>query len=179
MACVSGCSGVFGFKVATWLCHAREKVRPAWPDGGCEREKVRPASPKRPKNAVFRRVGRVFSRVSRWRSRAGRTFSRKSRWKPRAGRIFRGPAVAGIPPGELCREGPERPRRWVSLWHLDVGLAPPLGLGHVIDPRCRARAAPRSRAHLPVWSPVGASGRRLLTAFPRDSSRFNENDSDP
>ena len=47
---------------------------------GCEREKVRPACPKRPKNAVFRRVGRTFSRKCRWRGRAGRVFSRKCRW---------------------------------------------------------------------------------------------------
>jgi len=29
LARVSGCSGVIGFKVATWLCPMREKVRPA------------------------------------------------------------------------------------------------------------------------------------------------------
>ena len=29
VACVSGCSGVVGFKAATWLCPEREKVRPA------------------------------------------------------------------------------------------------------------------------------------------------------
>ena len=110
LACISGCRGVIGCIVATWLCPVREKVRPAWPDGGCEREKVRPAwpdggcerekvrpaSPKRPKNAVFRRVGRVFSRVSRWRGRAGRTFSLTS--------------SRGVPPGELFREEPERTR---------------------------------------------------------------------
>ena len=88
LAYISACSGVIGFKVATWLCPVREKVRPAWPDGVREREKVRPASPKWPKNAVFRRVGRVFSRVSRWRGRVGRTTSRVSCWKPRAGRTL-------------------------------------------------------------------------------------------
>ena len=39
--------------------------------------------------------------------------------------------------------------------------------------------APRSRVRLPLEARVGASGRCLLTAFPRDSSRFDENDSDP
>ena len=29
LARVSGCSDVIGFKVATWLCPVREKVRPA------------------------------------------------------------------------------------------------------------------------------------------------------
>ena len=99
LACISGCRGVIGCIVATWLCPVREKVRPAWPDGGCEREKVRPASPKWPKNAVFRRVGRVFSRVSRWRGRAGRTFSRKSPWRPAAGWSFSRTSSRGVPLG--------------------------------------------------------------------------------
>ena len=29
LAYISGCSGVIGFKVGTWLCPVREKVRPA------------------------------------------------------------------------------------------------------------------------------------------------------
>ena len=112
LACISGCRGVIGCIVATWLCPVREKVRPAWPDGGCEREKVRPASPKRPKNAVFRRVGRTFSRKCRWRGRAGRTFSRKSPWRPAAGWSFSWASSRGVP------------------------------LGACVAPRCRARAAP-------------------------------------
>ena len=44
-------SGVVGFNVAMF---------------------VRPARPKRAKNAVFRRAGRVFSRKCRWRGRAAR-----------------------------------------------------------------------------------------------------------
>ena len=88
LACISGCRGVIGFKVGTWPCPVREKVRPAWPDGGRECEKVRPASSKRPKNTVFRRVGRTFSRKCRWRGRAGQVFSRKCRWMGHAGRTF-------------------------------------------------------------------------------------------
>ena len=60
LAYISTCRGVIGFNVAKWPCSVREIVHPARPDGGCEREKVRPASPKWAKNAVFRRVGRVF-----------------------------------------------------------------------------------------------------------------------
>ena len=52
-------------RYSKWPCSVHEKVHPARPDGGCEREKVRLASPKSAKNAVFRRVGRVF------RGRAG------------------------------------------------------------------------------------------------------------
>ena len=62
-------------------CCAR-KSSPCSALRGCEREKVRPASPKWQKNAVFRRVGRAFSRESHWMPRAGRTFSRKCRCRP-------------------------------------------------------------------------------------------------
>ena len=58
-------SGVVGFNVAMLLRHVREKVRPAWPDGGREREKVRPARSKHPKIGAFTLAGRTFSRKSR------------------------------------------------------------------------------------------------------------------
>ena len=77
LVCSSGRRGVIGFKAAMSLCPVREKVRPAWPDGGCEREKVRPARSKHPKIGVFTRAGRVFSRKSCWRGGAGRVFSRQ------------------------------------------------------------------------------------------------------
>ena len=75
-------SGVVGFNVAMLLRHVREKVRPAWPDGGREREKVRPARLKHPKIGVFALAGRTFSRKCRWRGRAGRVFSRQSALRP-------------------------------------------------------------------------------------------------
>ena len=96
LACISCCRGVIGCIVATWLCPVREKVRPAWSGGGCEREKVRPACSKWPKIGGLWRAGRTFSRNSRGTERAGRTFSRTS--------------SRGVPPGELCREEPERTR---------------------------------------------------------------------
>ena len=68
-------------------CCAR-KSSPCSALRGCEREKIRPASPKWPKNAVFRRAGRTFSRMTRWRARVGRTFSRIGRRKPRVGRVI-------------------------------------------------------------------------------------------
>ena len=86
----------------------------------------------------------------------------------------------------------------LSQWcALDLGRAlsqvwvAPLDLGSTPDrwagwrgrsgraPRSRACHSPISRARLPSWPPVGASGGRASTAFPRDSSRFDENDSDP
>ena len=59
--CCSGArSGVVGFKVAMLLRIVREKVRPAWSDGGREREKVRPARLHWPEFGVFWHAGRVF-----------------------------------------------------------------------------------------------------------------------
>ena len=78
-------SGVGGFNVAMLLRLVREKVRPAWSDGGREREKVRPARSKHPKIGVFALAGRTFSRKSRWRGCAGRTFSRQAVLRPALG----------------------------------------------------------------------------------------------
>ena len=61
LACISGCGGVIGCIVATSQRPVREKVRPAWSDGGCEREKVRPAYEKWPKIGGLWRAGRVSS----------------------------------------------------------------------------------------------------------------------
>ena len=80
--------GDAGFNVALLSRLVREKVRPAWPDGGREREKVRPARSKHPKIGVLWRAGRVFSRKLVWRGFGGRTYSRRSRWSGRAGRVF-------------------------------------------------------------------------------------------
>ena len=46
------------------------------------REKVRPAGLKRRNFGLFGRVGRVFSRKSRWKGRAGRVFSRQPTLRP-------------------------------------------------------------------------------------------------
>jgi len=81
-------SGVGGFNVAALSRLVREKVRPAWPDGGREREKVRPAYEKWPKIGVFTLAGRVFSRKCGWRGGVGRVLSRTG--------------SRGIPRGELC-----------------------------------------------------------------------------
>ena len=103
LACISGCRGVIGFKVGTWLCSVREKVRPARSAGGCEREKVRPAYEKWPKIGVLWRVGRTFSRKHRWMGRAGRTFSWLSTRGPVLGEFFRGaPALRALLTGQTC-----------------------------------------------------------------------------
>ena len=96
-------SGVVGFNVAMVSCLVREKVRPAWSDGGREREKVRPARSKWPKFSVFALAGRSFSRKCRWRGCAGRVFSRQPVLRP--GLVgdavhFRVAAVGGFAPCE-------------------------------------------------------------------------------
>ena len=53
LVCISGCRGVVGFNVAMSQLSVREKVRPAWPDGGREREKARPAHEKWPTIGVL------------------------------------------------------------------------------------------------------------------------------
>ena len=109
LACISGCRGVNGCIVATWLCPVREKVRPAWSDGGREREKVRPACSKCPEIGVLWRAGRSFSRKCCWRPVAGRSFSRAS----------------------------SRGGCWARAWRLDGGCVPPLDLGRATDTRSR------------------------------------------
>ena len=97
LACISGCRGVVGFTVTTSVCPVREKVRPAGSGGGCEREKVRPAHEKWPKNGVFWRAGRSFSRKRGWRGRAGRVFSRTGSRVILLGELCRAVALAAAP----------------------------------------------------------------------------------
>ena len=72
LARISGCRGVIGFKVGTWLCPVREKVRPAC----SERSKI----------GVLWRVGRVISRKCRSRGCVGRILSR---YRPDASHVGR------------------------------------------------------------------------------------------
>ena len=53
-------SGVVGFNVAALSRLVREKVRPAWSDGGRERENVCPARSKWPKFSVLHLLGEYF-----------------------------------------------------------------------------------------------------------------------
>ena len=59
LACISGRRGVIGFKVATWLCPARDIVRPA--------------------NEKWHKIGVLW--------RAGRSFSRMAREGPSSGEL--------------------------------------------------------------------------------------------
>ena len=112
-------SGVVGFNVPMLSRLVREKVRPAWPDGGSEREKVRPARSKHPKFGVFALAGRVFSR---------QLVLRRS-W------MQRGALQAG------CRWGFCSIRRWLSACRRRVRAScraiPPWGdAGQILEPGC-------------------------------------------
>ena len=155
LACISGCRGVIGFKVGTWLCSVREKVRPARSAGGREREKVRPAYEKWPKIGVLWRVGRTFSRKHRWMGRAGRTFSWLSTRGPCWASFSRSPGAAGAshrPDVPSTPDGPGRP-------DVPVGISP----GAPRAPGAwRARRRPASRRSgspaLPIRRPSRSSG---------------------
>ena len=107
-------SGVGGFSVATLSRLVREIVRPAWPDGGREREVVRPARSKHPKIGIF--------------TLAGRTFSRKSRWRGGAGRVFR----ANRPCAQVLDAAPR-----TSGW-LRWGVLHYMNLSDGVSPACRS-----------------------------------------
>ena len=63
LTCSSGRRGVIGFNIATSPRPAREKVRPARSDGGCERDYIRPAGEKVPQIGVLWRAGRILYRM--------------------------------------------------------------------------------------------------------------------
>ena len=60
LACVSGCSGVIGFKAATWLCPVREAVLPVWPDVGASAKKFALHAENTPNSAYLGLLGEFF-----------------------------------------------------------------------------------------------------------------------
>ena len=88
LAYISACRGVIGFKVATWLCPVREKVRPARPDVCVSAKKFAPHAQNGRKTLFSGALGELFRGNAAGGGRVGRTFSRVSRWKPRAGRTL-------------------------------------------------------------------------------------------
>ena len=65
LAYISACRGVIGFKVATWLCPVREKVRPARPDVCVSAKKFAPHAQNGRKTLFSGALGEFF------RGRAG------------------------------------------------------------------------------------------------------------
>ena len=60
LVCISGCSGVIGFKVGTWLCPVREIVRPARPDVCVSAKKFALRAQNTPNSAFLRLLGEFF-----------------------------------------------------------------------------------------------------------------------
>ena len=75
LAYISACRGVIGFKVGTWLCPVREKVRPARPDLCVSAKKFAPHAQN----------------------------GRKTLFSGALGELFRGNAAGGVALGELFR----------------------------------------------------------------------------
>ena len=89
LAYISACRGVIGFKVGTWLCPVREKVRPA---ALFQRESAK-------KFAPHAQNGRktLFSGA------LGELFRGNAAGGAALGELFRGNAAGSPAPGELCR----------------------------------------------------------------------------
>ena len=113
---------------------------------------------------------------------------RKTLFSGSLGELFRGSVGGGAAPGELFRgRAPGGPllggvfrgpavegSRWARVWHLDVGLVPPLDLGCATDPRSRAQdLGCASRRGCP-WEPqVGdprSPFRRIPAVSPKSAS---------
>ena len=60
LAYISACSGVIGFKVGTWLCPVREKVRPARPDVCVSAKKFAPHAQNGRKMLFSGALGELF-----------------------------------------------------------------------------------------------------------------------
>ena len=90
----------------------------------------------------------------------GEFFRGRAPGGPLLGGVFRGPAVEGS--------------RWARVWHLDVGLVPPLDLGCATDPRSRAQdLGCASRRGCPKEPQVGdtrAPFRRIPAVSPKSAS---------
>ena len=134
-----------------------KKVRPARPDVGVSAKKFALLAQNGPQSAFYGVLGEVF----RGNAAGG----------PLSGEVFRGNAAGGPLPGEVFRGPAVEGSRWTRARHLDGGCVPPLDLGRATDTR--------SRVCLPLWLPVGASGRRPAIPFPQDSSHFAKNATHP
>ena len=60
LACISGCRGVIGFKVGTWPCSVREKVRPARPGADTSAKKFALHTKNGSKSAFCGALGEFF-----------------------------------------------------------------------------------------------------------------------
>ena len=114
-ACVSGCSDVFGFNVATWLCPVREKVRPARPDVGASAKKFAQRAENTPISAFLGLLGELFRGSAGGEGALGELFRGSADGGAALGEFFRGNAAGSPVLGELFRRHHRthsRPRCW-------------------------------------------------------------------
>ena len=104
LACISGCRGVIGFKVGTWPCPVREKVRPAWPDVCVSTKKFALHAQNTPKSAFLRLLGELFRGRATGGAALGEFFRGNAAGWAVLGELFRGNAAGGAVQGELFRE---------------------------------------------------------------------------
>lgn len=81
LAYISACSGVIGFKVGTWLCPVREKVRPARPDVCVSAKKFALRAHNGSKLAFLRLLGELFAEMP-LKGPCWAIFSRQSALRP-------------------------------------------------------------------------------------------------
>ena len=125
LACISGCRGVIGCKVATGGVLRAKKFALRGLMVGASAKKFALRTKNGPKSAVYGVLGELF----RGRVAEGAVL----------GEVFRGNAAGGPLPGELFRGPAVEGSRWTRARHLDGGCVPPLDLGRATDTRSRAR----------------------------------------
>ena len=103
LACISGCRGVIGFKVGTWPCPVREKVRPAWPDVCVRTKKFALHAQNTPKSAFLRLLGELFRGNAAGEAVLGELFRGNAAGEAVLGEFFRGNAAGGVVRGEFFR----------------------------------------------------------------------------
>ena len=150
LACISGCRGVIGFKVGTWPCPVREKVRPAWPDVCVSAKKFALRAQNGSKSAFCGVLGEFY----RGKADGGGVLGEFFRGKADGGGVLGCDSGAGslrIPP--RITSGPPHMRSWLLPGRARASVTPAEDSGR------RHRARPpqprrRSSGRRP-WRPRG------------------------
>ena len=160
LACISGRRGVIGFKVPMGGVLRAKKFALRGLMVGASAKKFALHAQNTPKSAFLRLLGELFRGSVGGGAAPGELFRGRAPGGPLLGGVFRGPAVEGS--------------RWARVWHLDVGLVPPLDLGCATDPRSRAQdLGCASRRGCPKEPQVGdtrAPFRRIPAVSPKSAS---------
>ena len=103
LAYISGCRGVIGFNLATWLCPVREKVRPARPGVGASAKKFALHAQNGRKTLFSSALGELFRGGAAGGAALGELFRGRACEGPVLGELFRVHAPEGTVSGESCR----------------------------------------------------------------------------